>query len=57
MTLRAGTCLDPYKVAALIGQGGIGAVYRATDTDLKRGLCPLPSPHGGYGLARFGIEG
>ena len=36
MTLAAGTRLGPYEVIAQIGEGGMGQVYRATDTKLKR---------------------
>jgi len=36
VTLAAGTRLGVYEVAALIGEGGMGQVYRAKDTRLKR---------------------
>ena len=36
MALTPGTRLGPYEVVAAIGAGGMGEVYRATDTKLKR---------------------
>ena len=36
MTLTPGTRLGAYEVAAQIGEGGMGQVFRATDTKLKR---------------------
>ncbi len=36
MSLSPGTRLGSYEVTALIGQGGMGEVYRARDTKLGR---------------------
>jgi len=38
MTLLPGARFGPCEVAALIGVGGMGEVYRATDTNLKRSV-------------------
>ena len=36
MPLNVGSRLGHYDVAALIGEGGMGQVYQATDTKLNR---------------------
>ena len=36
MALNVGSRLGHYDVTALIGEGGMGQVYQATDTKLKR---------------------
>ena len=36
MSLAAGTSLGPYRIESAIGAGGMGEVYKATDTRLSR---------------------
>jgi eukaryotic-like serine/threonine-protein kinase len=38
VVLAPGTRIGPYEVGAQIGAGGMGEVYRATDTNLKRAV-------------------
>ena len=60
MALTPGTRLGVYEVTAQIGVGGMGEVYRATDTNLKRSVAikVLPASVAGDAdrLARFQRE-
>ena len=60
MALTPGTRLGPYEVISQIGAGGMGEVYRATDTNLRRAVAikVLPDTVGADGerLARFQRE-
>ena len=60
MALTPGTRLGPYLVSGPLGSGGMGEVYRATDTTLKRevALKVLPASVAGDAdrLARFQRE-
>ena len=46
MALTVGSRLGHYDVTALIGEGGMGQVYQATDTKLNRRLCQVKSLSG-----------
>ena len=60
MNLTPGIRLGPYEITALLGEGGTGQVYRATDTNLKRQVAikVLPASVAGDAdrLARFQRE-
>ena len=60
MALTPGTRLGVYEVTAQIGIGGMGEVYRATDSNLKRSVAikVLPTSVAGDAdrLARFQRE-
>ncbi|MEQ1757080.1 MAG: protein kinase [Vicinamibacterales bacterium] len=60
MSVQPGTRLGPYEVGAQIGVGGMGEVYRATDTNLKRQVAikVLPAALAGDAdrMARFQRE-
>jgi len=60
MSITSGTRLGPYEVTAKIGAGGMGEVYRATDTNLKRQVAIKVLPEAVAGnverLARFQRE-
>src|SRR5580765_2890195 len=46
MPLAAGTRLGPYEIVALLGAGGMGEVYRATDSRLRREVAIKVLPAG-----------
>src|SRR5262245_57612875 len=60
MIVTAGTRLGPYEIVAPLGAGGMGEVYRATDTRLKRQvaikLLPADLASDASRLARFQRE-
>src|SRR5688572_26635761 len=60
MAFAPGTRLGPYEIGAQIGAGGMGEVYRATDTKLGRDVAikvlPLFFANDPDRLARFARE-
>ena len=44
MSLTSGTTLGPYQILSLLGAGGMGEVYKATDTRLDRPIAMPLSP-------------
>lgn len=60
MAISAGTRLGPYEIVCAIGEGGMGTVYRALDTQLGREVAVKVLPEDGSvderTLARFANE-
>ena len=57
MALASGARLGPYEIVSPLGVGGMGEVYRATDTRLDRVVAIKVLPDGVTLLGRLFDEG
>ena len=59
MALTIGTQLGSYEISALLGKGGMGEVYRAHDTKLKRDVAikVLPEFSGDLDRVSLALDG
>ncbi len=56
MPLDVGTRLGHYDVIAKIGEGGMGEVYRARDTNLDRDVALKVLPQAFTGHCQFDVK-
>ena len=54
MSVESGTRIGSYEISTKIGEGGMGVVYRAIDTQLDRSVAVKLISHGS--VARFETE-
>jgi eukaryotic-like serine/threonine-protein kinase len=50
MSLQIGRQLGSYEITSLLGKGGMGEVYRARDTKLKREIAIKILPESSRGI-------
>ena len=59
--MTPGTIIAHYKITAKLGEGGMGAVYRATDTKLNRDVAikilPPAFAEDAARMKRFEVDG
>ena len=56
MPLTPGTRLGPYEIVSPLGAGGMGEVYRAADTNLKRQVAVKVMPGAGWQSDRIRVK-
>jgi serine/threonine protein kinase len=56
VSIAPGTCFGPYEIAEAMGAGGMGEVYRATDTTLDRDVAIKARPRNERGVAVYTVD-